>query len=173
MPRKPVGTQTRPTADWFAGVSGTAGAYAQGPAASGVEISLFNSADAGQYVYVNWITVYNDAEAPYRGTTRQGAQGSGLSGVSPVVAGNPLPNVQLLWQPVPQTTDQPIDTAFGDELYFGDEAGTTTCFRSPGPVKVLPPQWSLAIVNEMGGGPANGAILCVTFHFTILPYIPT
>lgn len=172
MPRKPVGTQVRDTPDWFAGVSGTAGAYASGPANSGVEISLFNNAQGGSYVYVNWISIYDDAEAPIRGTTRKGAQGTVLTSGSPVVAGNPAPTVQLLWQPVAGTADQPSNTGLGDELYFGEEAGTTIFTNPKGPLKVLPPGWSLALINEMGASNFGGAIIVVTFHFTILPYIP-
>ena len=172
MPRKPVGTQTRPTADWFTGSTASVGAYASGPAASGVEISLFNNAQAGDYLYVWWISIYNDAENPYFMEAFKGARGTLLQSAVPVVAGNAQPYGQIYWQPVASVPSQPANTGISSDMYGGDEAGTNTCYRSPGPLKVLPPGFGFAVINNMGGGVLFGAILCVTFYFSVLPYIP-
>lgn len=172
MPRKPVGTNTRPTADWFAGSSASAGALAEGDAAGGVKVSLYNNADAGNYLWIWWFSVFNDAEAPYRSNTTEGVSGTPLGNAKAVTAGNPQPFGQTYWEKIPQIPFIINGTAFADDMYFGDEAGTDTCYRSPGPVAVLPPGFAHNVVNEMGGGPADGAILAVTWYFSVLPFIP-
>jgi len=174
MPQKPVGTRVLSTPDWFAGQTATAGGLARAAAATGVQISLYNDAPAGQYLWVWWVSVYNDAEGPYRFDEFEGAGGSFLQQGVYVMAGRGAAFGQTyvdaaagLGPVVPNSSQYP------SAGYAGDEAGTDTCYRSPGPVKVLPPGYSLAVINEWGGGVGNGATLGVWFYYSILPFIPS
>ena len=174
MPRKPVGTQTRPTADWFAGETATCGGLARAAAATGIQISLFNDAPAGQYLWVWEVDVYNDAEGPYRLDEFEGSGSTFLQQGVYVMAGRGgafgqtyVDNAAFIASIVPN------GTSYASAMYAGDEAGTDTCFRAPGPRKVLPPGYSWAVINEWGAGAGNGATLGVTFYYSILPFIPS
>lgn len=176
MPRKPVGTQTRPTADWFAGQTATAGGLARGSPNSGVQISLYNDAPAGQYLWVWEVYVWNDAEFAYRMDEFEGDQGTLLQQGVYIMAGrgaafghSSFIDATNLGFPL----GPPSPSSFPSAAYFGEESGTDICYRGPGPRKVLPPGFSLAVINEWGAGVGQGALLAVTFYYTILPYIPS
>lgn len=174
MPRKPVGTQTRPTADWFAGQSATAGGLARGAGNGAIQISLYNDAPAGQYLWIWDVDVYNDAEGPYRFDEFEGDQGTLLQQGVYVMAGRGAAFGHTSYAaPTALGPVVPNSSAYPSAGYAGDEAGTCTCFRNQGPRKVLPPGFSWAVINEWGNGVANGATLGVTFYYTILPYIPS
>jgi len=172
MARKPPGTNTRPTADWFAGNTASAGGLARAAAGVGVQVSLYNDAPQGEYLWVWWVSVFNDAEAPNRFDEFEGDQGTFLTQGVYVMAGRGAAYGHTSYDSVTAIADFPADsTAYASSGYAGDEAGTTTCFRSPGPVKVLPPGYSWACICEWAGG-LGGALLAVWFYYTILPYIP-
>lgn len=174
MPRKPVGTNSRPTADWFAGSTATAGGLARAAADDAIQISLYNDAPAGQYLWVWWVSVYNDAEGPYRFDEFEGDEGTLLQQGVYVMAGRGAAFGHTSYaSPAALGPDVPNSSAYASAGYGGDEAGTDTCYRSPGPIKVLPPGYSWAVINEWGNGVANGATLGVWYYYTILPYIPS
>jgi hypothetical protein len=174
MPRKPVGTNSRPTADWFAGSTATAGGLARGAAAGGVLISLYNDAPAGQYLWIWDVDVYNDAEGPYRFDEFEGDTGTLLQQGVYTTAGRGAAFGHTSWSEIAAIAESvPNSTGYAAAGYNGDEAGTTTCFRNQGPRKVLPSGYSWGVFNEWGGGIGNGATLGVTFYYTILPYIPS
>lgn len=174
MPRKPVGTNTRPTADWFAGKTAQAGGIARGSAASGVQISLYNDADQGNYLWVWEIDVGNDASSFYRIDEFQGDQGALLTQGVYVMAGLGAAFGHTSFMDVP-AKPFPIPNGYSAPTACGadNEAGTTDMWRGPGPRKVLPPGYSVAVINEYGSGVGNGAFLAVCFYYTILPYIPS
>lgn len=176
MPRKPVGTNSRPTADWFAGETATAGGLARAAAATGVQISLYNDAPAGQYLWIWEVDVYNDAEGPYRLDEFEGDDGTLLQQGVYVMAGRGAAFGHTSYASVAALgggLGPPNSSAYPSAFYAGDEAGTDTCYRGQGPRKVLPPGYSWAVINEWGAGAGNGATLGVCFYYTILPYIPT
>lgn len=174
MPRKPAGTNTRPTADWFAGATATVGAYAGSPVSSGVEVSLYNNAPAGQYLYLWWMTVHNDGDGPYQCFSRQGVEGSLLQDGAPIVAGNAQAFGQAYWQPVAANPpDYPTDTGIGFPMFFGDESGFNATYRSPGPIQILPAGWSFCVDNTQAGTAFGPTVLAITFYYSVLPFVPT
>jgi len=175
MSRKPVGTNARPTADWFAGVTAMVGGLARAADSTGIQLSLYNDAPQGQYLWLWWFTVYNDAEGPYRLESFEGAAGTLLTQGSYVMAGRGAAFGACYYNSIPIANgDFPASPSqYPGMGYGGDEAGTNTCYRSPGPTAVLPPGFSFAVDNEWGGTMIGGATLAVTFYYSILPYIPT
>ncbi|MGA7886817.1 MAG: hypothetical protein WCA44_13815, partial [Acidobacteriaceae bacterium] len=118
--------------------------------------------------------VFNDAENPYRLDEFEGDQGDLLTQGVYVMAGRGAAFGHTSATDVPNIAEiVPNSARYGSASYCGDEAGTDTCFRSPGPVKVLPPGYSWAVINEWGGGVANGATLAVWFYYSVLPFIPS
>lgn len=174
MPRKPVGTQTLRTAEWFAGSSAQVGGLAAAGAGNGAQISLYNDAPAGQYLWVWEIAVGNDASSFYRIDEFEGDQGTFLQQGVYVMAGRGEAYGHTSYLDVAGFVGIiPNNTYVGSACFADNEAGSTDFWNGPGPRKVLPPGYSLAVINEYGAGVSDGAVLAVTFYYTILPYIPS
>lgn len=174
MPRKPVGTQTRPTADWFAGETAMAGGLAVGAPGGGIQLALFNDAPSGQYLWIWSVSVSTAGDGPYRLDTAEGVAGSFLQQGQYIMAGRGAAFGAVYVAPATELGTIPPNSfsqgAFGN---FTDYSAATLEITAPGPLCVLPPGYSLAVVNEWGSGVSNGGNLTATFYYTILPYIPT
>jgi hypothetical protein len=176
MPQKPVGTRVIPTAEWFAGNAAMAGAVSRGTnAPSGIEVSLYNDAPLGQYLWVWWFSAAADGEGPYSCTTFEGANGALLTQGSYVMAGRGsafgqvyTAEIDSLWSDFP-----PVGSSFAAMGYFDDESAATLIVNGQGPKCVLPPGFSFAIDNPLAGDASSAPLLACTFYYSILPYIPT
>lgn len=174
MPQKPVGTRVLPTAEWFAGNGAMCGGLTRGAAGNGTQISLYNDAPAGQYLWVWEIAVGNDAASFYRIDEFEGDAGTLLQQGVYVMAGRGSAFGHTSYTDVAGILGfLPNSTAVPSACFADNEAGSMDFWTSKGPRKVLPPGYSIAVINEYGAGVGDGAILAVCFYYTILPYIPT
>jgi hypothetical protein len=173
MAQKPVGTRVIPTAEWFAGATAMAGGIYRAAEGNGAELSIFNDAPAGQYLWVFWFNVFNDAEGTYLFRTLEGNEGALLQQGAWITAGrgSTFGQVYGVDQASAGADFPPFGTAIGSLGAGGDEAGTNTIHRPPGPFVVLPPGFSFGISNNFIGA-ISGATFAVTFYYSVLPYIP-
>ena len=175
MPRKPVGTNTLPTPDWFNGSTCMAGGIRVGTPSLGTQLSLYNDAPSGQYLYLYWLGIFNDAEGGFRFATFPGSQGTLLQQGAYVMANRGSAYGGVYYTDVPHNpSDFPAnDTQYPGLGYLWDDDGLSYFLNMGGPISILPPGWSFAVLNEWGGSASFGATLACTFYYTILPYVPT
>jgi hypothetical protein len=174
MPRKPVGTQIRSTPDWFDGNTAMAGGIARGAPGDGIQLSLYNDAPVGQYLYLYWAGIFNDAEGGFRFAAFEGLQGSLLQQGQYVMAGRAAAFGGVYFTDVPHNPgDFPANsTQYPGLGYLWDDDGIWYPLNMGGPITILPPGFSFAVLNEWGGGAGQGPTLACTFYYTILPFIP-
>lgn len=174
MPQKPVGTRNRPSADWYAGQTAMCGGIARSLAGDGVQLTLYNDAPAGQYLWLWWFSIFNDAEGTYQFISFQGKQGNMIQQGAWITVGRGSTFGQVYATDVPGEGNDfpPPGTQRGSLGAGGDEAGTNTCYRSPGPVSVIPPGFSFGAFNDYSVGAGDFTTFAITFYYSILPYIP-
>jgi hypothetical protein len=174
MPQKPVGTRVLPSAEWFAGNTAMAGALYRAAAGNGAQLSLFNDAPAGQYLWVWWFNVFNDGDGTFLFSSFEGQQGSFLQQGAWITVGRGTTFGQVLGEDlVGEGNDfPPPGTQIGSLGAGGDEAAADSIFRTPGPFVVIPPGFSFAVSNNFFSSPISAATFCVTFYYSVLPYIP-
>jgi len=172
MAQKPVGTRVRPSADWFAGATAMAGAIYRGAAGNGAQVTLYNDAPAGQYLWLWWMSVFNDAEGTFQFVAFEGNQGAMLQQGAWITVGRGATFGQVYGVDLaPAGFDfPPFGTQQGCLGGGGDEAGTDTCFRSPGPLAVIPPGFSFGVSNNYISGVISAATFGITFYYSPLPY---
>ncbi len=165
MPRRPLGTYVRTTADWFlnetfcgtGGLNGTGGPFF-------ASTSLYNADQHGRVIVVDAI----DISCPNSGVlvyTGFGVDGSPLSQVTPIVAGNPLGTGQI-FNYANNLTPPALYTAATPSLLYRFAAGQLAPMqvRFRGPIAYLKPGYSLGVST----GVKLAVQLQVNFYHTIL-----
>ena len=140
----------------------------------GAQVSLYNDAQAGQYLWLYWFNVFNDAEGTYQFVSFQGKQGTFLRQGGWITIGQGTTFGQVYGVDVPSAgVDFPTPgTQRGSLGAGGNEAGSDIPYRPPGPFAVIPPGFSFGVFNDYITGGTSAATFAITFYYSILPYIP-
>ena len=146
MPRKPLGTYVRTTADWFLNESVTGGFnFAGGAGTQHYSISLFNQDAHGRIVLLDGVDIF----AP--GTITIAYQAFGVDGAitqspQPIVSGNPLPTGLIYSYSAPSSAP-PLQNTNRPALMFNFPAGQLNPIpvRARGPLAMLKPGYSYAV----------------------------
>lgn len=165
--RKPKGSYTRHTTDWFLSRCAIGGVFVNTGAGNGAAVELYNNAVDGSNLHIYKLWVGNDAAGAYWVTRQTGTMGGTACKTYPVVSsGAALPGLinyatvaQVVWGP----------GAFAMPAFIGadNEAGSQDEFSVDGPFCVLVPGDSLTVYNPVGGALGQG-ILGVTFYWAAL-----
>ena len=176
MPQKPVGTRVLPTADWYAAATAMAGGIARGSSGNGLQMTLYNDAPAGQYLWLWQMSVFNDAEGTYQFVSFNGNGGGDMIQQGSWITlglGSTFGQVYALDVPSSGFDFPQPGTRRGSIGAGGDEAGTNTLYRYQGPIAVIPPGFSFGCFNDYAGtGTIDAETFALTFYYSILPYIP-
>jgi hypothetical protein len=170
--RRPKGSYTRPTPDFFTRQMAIVGGGFTLSSANDVVFTLFNNATTGEYFHVFKIWVFNDGEGSNAMSTQSGHGATFVSNAFPVVFDSPAPFGQLYQdqaaQVVPALTIYPTAVPYGSYFVGGDEAAAQHPLGAQGPIAVIPPGYSLSIRSLNSIGNTNNS-LGVTFYYCILP----
>jgi hypothetical protein len=174
VPQKPVGTRVLPTADWYAGATAMAGGLARSAVGMGLQMTLFNDAPAGQYLWLWMMSVFNDAEGTYQFISMSGHPSDFLQQGAWLTIGLGTTFGQVYCSDVASAgVDFPTPgTRRGSIGAGGNEGGTTDLYRYQGPIAVIPPGFSFGCFNDYITGGTSAATFALTFYYSVLPYIP-
>ena len=163
--RKPKGSYSRPTTDFFINQCMIGGVVYFAPNGSSAVVELYNNAQDGSALHLYKLWVANDASGAYWVTRQTGAQSGTQVQAYPVVSsGAALPGL------INYTTGPVVDwitpSTFVMPAYLaGDnEAGSQDIFSAPGPICVLIPGDSLRVFSPSIGSASQGAAM-VTFYW--------
>jgi hypothetical protein len=166
--RRPKGSYTRPTPDFFINSACTVGGVTSAAAGTGAALDLYNNALDGSSLHVYTVWVGNDASELYGITALHGHGGTFLAnGVSVIVPG-PTPWGQLYVDTVPAQwsgTFYPAGTSLSDRLYMNDVAGSQDRWHTGGPICVLSPGYALRVYGATGSGTTGTSPVAVSFYY--------
>jgi len=168
MPRKPKGSYTRHTTDWFIGRCAIGGVFFAAGVGNGAAVSLFNDATDGSNLHLYKLWVQNDAAGAYWVTRQTGALGGTTVTTYPVVSSGAALWGVISYAAVPQVIWSPGPFAMPAYIGADNEAGSQDIFAAPGPICVLVPGDSLTVYNPAPGAISEG-YLGVTFYWAVLP----
>jgi hypothetical protein len=168
MPRKPKGSYTRHTTDWFLDRCAIGGVFYNSTVGKMPAIDLFNNAQDGSNLHIYRLWVGNDAGFFYLVTRQSGSLNGTPVAPFPVIAsGAALPGI-ISYADVPNFPS-PIPAPYGVGAYIAanNEAGSLDPFEAGGPICVLIPGTSLRVTwGSQAVG--SGAALGVTFYYAAL-----
>jgi hypothetical protein len=166
--RRPKGSYSRPTTDFFLSQCMIGGVYYYPTNGSGGTIELYNNATDGSALHVYRIWSANDASGPYFITRQQGSMGGTPVPSYPVVSqGAPQPGLISYADSAAPYTFPPYATAQPAFIATDNEAGTTDEWGADGPICVLMPGDSLRVINNLAGVGSAGFI-AATFYWAAL-----
>ena len=166
--RRPKGSYTRPTPDFFSDRAATVGGVYVAAAPNGVVFDLYNNATDGSALHVWKFWVGNEAGEAYGVTRIHGHGANFLQNSVPVFTDGPQLPGQLYQDTIaPLFTGIPAPPGFvQSDAFIGDNvAGTVDIYGSPGPLCVLAPGYSLRVYGITGTGYINPTQIGVTFYF--------
>lgn len=170
--RRPKGSYTRPTPDYFTDRAATVGGVFSSTAGHGAVLDLFNNATEGSNLHVYNVWVGNDAGQLYGMTTINGHGANFLSNGVTVIVPGPTPWGQLYYDtigPIWSGTFFPVGGNFSDRLYGNDVAGVVDQWNVPGPLCVLYPGYSLRVYEVAGSGETGTNPFAVSFYYLQIP----
>jgi len=166
--RRPKGTYTRPTADFFIDVACTVGGVFAAAAGSGAALDLYNNAADGSSLHVYNVWVGNDAGQLYGVTAIHGHGANFLLNGATVVVPGPTPWGQLYYDTVAAGfagTFFPVGGTLLDRLFGNNVAGTVDSWSTGGPICVLSPGYSLRVYESVGSAQTGINPLAVSFYY--------
>lgn len=158
MPRKPVGTQVRPTPDWYAQQAGMSMGAAEPGGGGGLSVSLYNDAEQGEYLWIYYLRADIDPDQELYAQSYEGVTGSLYQGGYPLIAGRPTPRGSVYTGGTPAGAD-----LVTQPLSWQQTNGFSEAFETGSPMIGLPPGYSFCVYN----GFAAGALL-VNFMWVVI-----
>ena len=166
--RRPKGSYTRHTTDWFIGRCAIAGVFFIPTNTNAGLVELYNNATDGSNLHVYRIWVWTAASGGYVVTRQTGTMGGTQVQTYPVVSQG-----AALWGLVNYGTtagiSYPPATPFAlPGMVAGDNyAGSQDTFGADGPICVLQPGDSLRAYTPWASAISNGEIAC-TYYWAVM-----
>jgi len=169
--RRPKGSYTRPTSDFFIDRAATVGGWYSPTAVLEPVLDLYNNAQDGSNLHVYRVWVGNDAASIYGMTQIKGHGANLMQAAVPVVTGAPRLPGELYYDGItPSYTyigvpkDQPISDAF----FMDNEAGSQDAWQAAGPICVIQPGYALRVYPVISKSNAAGGFIAATFYYIAL-----
>ena len=165
MPRRPLGTYVRTTADWFLNETYSVGSLVGVGSTEFMAYSLFNADQHGRVVVVDAIDIYLSAAGVLQMWLPYGVDGTQVAAAAPIVAGNPAGTTKL-FQYLGGNTRPPLLNTVPISASWSITGSLTAPLqvRERGPLAYLKPGYSCAI----GTLDQVNAELNVNYYFSIL-----
>lgn len=171
--RTPKGNYVRSTGDFYINQAATVGGAYNPSASVAAVLDLYNNASDGSNLHVYRIFAGNDAAGWYGITELSGHGANLMCNAFPVVIGGPQLPGQLYYDTIdPQFSGGPgfpTDTPFSDVLFMDNEAGSMDIWSGPGPIKVIPPGYSLRVYGFTSSTFTAGQEMVASFYYVVLP----
>jgi hypothetical protein len=166
--RKPKGTYTRPTTDFFPDRCSVGGVVFIATAGRSAVIELFNNATDGSYLHLYRLWISNDASGVYWVTRQTGSMGGTVVKSYPVITSvAALPGQISYGEDVAVDWLTPVPFVMPAFIGADNEAGSQDTFSAPGPICILGPGTSLRVFSPSIGPASSGAAM-VTFYWAAL-----
>lgn len=166
--RRPKGSYTRPTADFFLSQMMIGGVFFRPADGFSGVVELYNNATDGSALHVYKLWVGNDAGGAYWVTRQAGTQGGTAVTSYPVVSqGAPQPGLINYASAGQVNWDTPAQFVMPAYIGGDNEAGSLDDYSAPGPICVLMPGDSLQVFSPSISGISAG-ICAVTFYWAAL-----
>jgi hypothetical protein len=166
--RRPKGSYSRPSPDFFIDSACTVGGVASAAAGTGAVLDLYNNASDGSSLHVYNVWVGNDASELYGLTALHGHGGTWLANGVTVIVPGPAPWGQLYADTIAAQwpgTFFPVGTTIGDRLFMNNVAGSQDTWRTGGPICVLSPGYALRVYKSAGAGTTGTNPMAVSFYY--------
>lgn len=167
--RKPKGSYSRPTTDFFIDHAMIGAVYFFPAHGLGGVVELFNNAQDGTSLHIYGLWIENEANGQYYYTRQTGTMGGTIVQSYPVVSSGAVLPGQINYGTQPGLAfPYPLPFVFPAYIVGTNDAGSQDTFQVPGPICVLVPGDSLrAIVPIASAGISSGAI-GATFYWLAL-----
>jgi len=166
--RRPKGSYTRPTTDFFIDRCVIAGVWFTPALTFGGSIELYNNAADGSNLHLYRLWTQNDAAGGYYVTRQTGTQGGTAVQTFPVISsGAALPGI-VNYAAIAGTA-YPLHGPFVLSGYMAmdNEAGSQDTFGADGPLCILVPGDSLRVIQPFGSAIDQGTV-AATFYWAAI-----
>lgn len=169
--RRPKGSYTRATPDFFSDRAATVGAFYWPSTVLSTTFDLFNNARDGSSLHLWAAFVGNDAAGLYSATQIKGHGGTLAANATAVItASAQLPGQLYIDTQAPQFSTLPWDkdTIFANPWVLDNEAGSLDDLHSGGPICIIQPGYSFRVFPLCSSAQTTAPVMAVTFYFLAL-----
>lgn len=168
--RRPKGSYVRPTPDWYILEGASAGAIVNVTSPPVPAIDLFNNSTDGTFLHVYEVWVGAQNYGPYAIVAVNGHASTFIANAKPIVVGTAQPWGALYWGSLTADATWVSGTPANGFNYGSDYAtdnpdGTVDRWRSSGPIKVLPPGYSLRVWYPINFGSGTVGTISASFRY--------